>query len=152
MTCCKYSTPSWQSIMRKVTWRRFNLSAKQLVVGQTTISTEGRHNFHVPRPTVCHVLSYGQLQESWIISGLQWQTWMSIVCHLRMHTVLITVRGYLYVLTREKVLSWEYRSLRKRNSRPSSTPTILNAHSPNTLFYNKKFITAFLSLGLGNTS
>jgi len=23
---------------------------------------------------------------------------------------------------------------------------------PNTLFYNKKFITAFLSLGLGNTS
>jgi len=23
---------------------------------------------------------------------------------------------------------------------------------PNTLFYNKKFITAFVSLGLGNTS
>ena len=29
--------PSWQSIMRKVTWRRFDQSAKQLVVGQTTI-------------------------------------------------------------------------------------------------------------------
>ena len=28
---------------------------------------------HVPRMTVCHVLSYGQLQESWIISGLQWR-------------------------------------------------------------------------------
>ena len=41
-------------------------------------------------------------------------------------------------ITRGKVLSWEYRSLRKRNLRPSSTPTILNAHSPNTLFYNKK--------------
>ena len=37
LTCYKYSTPSWQSIMRKVTWRRFNQSAKQLVVGQTTI-------------------------------------------------------------------------------------------------------------------
>ena len=34
-----HSTPSWQSIMRKVTWRRFDQSAKQLVVGQTTMST-----------------------------------------------------------------------------------------------------------------
>ena len=32
----------------------------------------GRHNFHVPHSRVSYVLSYGQLQESWIISGLQW--------------------------------------------------------------------------------
>jgi len=38
------------------------------------------------------------------------------------------------VLTRGKVLSWEYRSSRKRNSRPSSTHTILNAHSPTRFF------------------
>ena len=31
-----HCTPSWQSIMRKVTWRHFDQSAKQLVVGQTT--------------------------------------------------------------------------------------------------------------------
>ena len=36
--------------------------------------------------------------------------------------------------TRGKVLSWEYRSPRKRNSRPSSTATILNAHSPQHAF------------------
>jgi len=38
-----------------------------------TFSTEGRHNFHVPRTTVSYVLSYGQLQESRIISDLQWR-------------------------------------------------------------------------------
>ena len=38
------------------------------------------------------------------------------------------------VKTRGKVLSWEYRSLWKWNSRPSSTPTILNAHSPQHAF------------------
>jgi len=32
------------------------------------------------------------------------------------------------------LLYWEYRSPRKRNSRPSSTPTILNAHSPQHAF------------------
>jgi len=36
--------------------------------------------------------------------------------------------------TRGKVLSWVYRSLRKRNLRPSSTPIILNAHSPQHAF------------------
>ena len=36
-------TPSWQSIMRKVTWRRFDQSAKQLVVGQTTTSAVSYH-------------------------------------------------------------------------------------------------------------
>ena len=35
VTLCRHA---WQSKMRKVTWRRFNQSAKQLVVGQTTIS------------------------------------------------------------------------------------------------------------------
>ena len=40
---------------------------------EVAFSTEGRHNFHVPRTTVCYMLSYGQLQESWIISGLQWR-------------------------------------------------------------------------------
>ena len=39
-----------------------------------------------------------------------------------------------FLETREKVLPWEYRSPRKRNSRPSSTPTILNAHSPQHAF------------------
>jgi len=34
-----------------------------------TFSTEGRHNFHVPRTTVCHMANY----KSWIISGLQWR-------------------------------------------------------------------------------
>jgi len=73
-----------------------------------------------------------------------------------------------------KVLSWEYRSPQKQNSRPSSTPTIptafvvgmvgvvalaiasvalanlryINALNNN----NNNTITAFLSLGLGNTS
>jgi len=36
--------------------------------------------------------------------------------------------------TRGKVLSWEYRSPRKRNSCPSATPTIFNAHSPQHAF------------------
>ena len=35
-----HCTPSWQSIIRKVTWRRFDQSAKQLVVGQTTINND----------------------------------------------------------------------------------------------------------------
>ena len=47
------------------------------------------------------------------------------------------------ILTRGKVLSWEYRYPRKRNSRPSSTPTILNAHSPNTLFTTKNLSQPF---------
>ena len=37
--------------------------------------------------------------------------------------------------TRGKVLSWVYRSPRKRNLRPSSTPIILNAHSPQHAFF-----------------
>ena len=48
-----------------------------------------------------------------------------------------------YNATRGKVLSWEYRSPRKRNSRPSSTRTILNAHSPNTLFITKNLSQPF---------
>jgi len=40
---------SWQSIMRKVTWRRFDQSAKQLVVGQTTIHRP--YFWHVRRPS-----------------------------------------------------------------------------------------------------
>ena len=36
------------------------------------IFNRGSSYFHVPSTTVCHMLlSYGQLQESWIISGLQ---------------------------------------------------------------------------------
>jgi len=39
-----------------------------------TFSTEGRHNFHVPRTTVCHtfcrITNYNNLES---ISGLQWQ-------------------------------------------------------------------------------
>ena len=71
LTCCKYSTPSWQSIMRKVTWRRFDQSAKQLVVGQTTNSYDmwqtyapscdmfnlGSSYFHVALTTVRHLLN-----------------------------------------------------------------------------------------------
>ena len=49
----------------------------------------------------------------------------------------------VYLITRGKVLSWKYRSPRKRNSRPSSTPTILNAHSPQHVLYNKNLSQPF---------
>ena len=90
VTCCKYSTPSWQSIMRKVTWRRFDQSAKQLVVRQTTrkyddlrlnMSHEGAARVWHVQPRVgifpcrknyreSYVLSSDLLQESWIICKL----------------------------------------------------------------------------------
>ena len=57
------------------------------------------------------------------------------VCYLVFWLTCTTkVREKNTVLTKGNVLSWEYRSPRKRNSRPSSTPAILNAHPPNTLF------------------
>ena len=43
-----HCTPSWRSIMRKVTWRRFDQSAKQLVVGLTTIFSARIRNALVP--------------------------------------------------------------------------------------------------------
>jgi len=48
-------TTSWQSIMLKVTWRRFDQSAKQLLVGQTISSTSGRHIFmsHLLLSVIC---------------------------------------------------------------------------------------------------
>jgi len=52
-----------------------------------------------------------------------------------MATYLASVLTY-HFRTRGKVLSWEYRSPRKRNSRPSSTPTILNAHCPQHAFHS----------------
>ena len=83
--------------MRKVTWRRFDQSAKQLVVGQTTkkyddprlkMSHEGAGN-----DCVSYVLSYDQLQESWIISKLKGKLILKQQSNKRQLLFLITVRG-----------------------------------------------------------
>jgi len=67
LTCCKYSTPSWQSIMRKVTWRRFDQSAKQLVVGQTTIDNAQSH--------VTAFRPISEAARSWSDDKADWQWW-----------------------------------------------------------------------------
>ena len=51
-----------------------------------TFSTAGCHNFHVPRTTVSYVLSYHQVQESWIISE----------------------RNVIESETRDKMVVWEF--------------------------------------------
>ena len=43
ITC---QTTSWHSIMLKVTWRRFDQSAKQLVVGRTTTEADNQSSLH----------------------------------------------------------------------------------------------------------
>jgi len=88
VTCYKYSITCqddiWQSIMRKVTWRRFDQSAKQLVVGQTTI-VDGHYNRRTARrvmsvkifsavETSCRQQQIHATNRSDIVRGYRWST------------------------------------------------------------------------------
>ena len=66
---CTFNT--WRTVVSG-TWKYDNPRLTRLRP-HVTFSTSGHHNFHVTRTTVSYVLSYGQLQQSWIISGLQWR-------------------------------------------------------------------------------
>jgi len=80
VTLCRHvkrlATPSWQSIMRKVTWRRFNQSAKQLVVGQTTkhMTHSSSCDMEIWRPEVEHVTR-----------GHSLKFWKSVTSFTRVH-------------------------------------------------------------------
>jgi len=71
MSRVKCTFNRWRTVVSG-TWKYDNPRLTRLRP-HVTFSTSGHHNFHVPRTTVSYVLSYGQLQESWIISGLQWR-------------------------------------------------------------------------------